>query len=186
MSSAPASQPATPNPEKESELIYGLESHPPFGSSLLAALQHILAMVLSVMAPPAIVAGALGVPPEAIAYLVSMSLLFAGIGIWFQVSRPFGIGSGMLSIQATSFAFPGTLIAVGALLMKEQGMSWEQALSTLFGVCFIGGFVVMAGSRIMPFLRKIITPTVAGITVMMIGVSLVRVGAIDLAGGFAA
>ena len=33
MSSAPASQPATPNPEKESELIYGLESHPPFGSS---------------------------------------------------------------------------------------------------------------------------------------------------------
>ena len=147
MSSAPASQPATPNPEKESELIYGLESHPPFGSSLLAALQHILAMVLSVMAPPAIVAGALGVPPEAIAYLVSMSLLFAGIGIWFQVSRPFGIGSGMLSIQATSFAFPGTLIAVGALLMKEQGMSWEQALSTLFGVCFIGGFVVMAGSR---------------------------------------
>ena len=50
MSSAPASQPATPNPEKESELIYGLESHPPFGSSLLAALQHILAMVLSVMA----------------------------------------------------------------------------------------------------------------------------------------
>lgn len=75
-----------------------------------------------------------------------MSLLFAGIGIWFQVSRPFGIGSGMLSIQATSFAFPGTLIAVGALLMKEQGMSWEQALSTLFGVCFIGGFVVMAAA----------------------------------------
>ena len=114
MSSAPASQPATPNPEKESELIYGLESHPPFGSSLLAALQHILAMVLSVMAPPAIVAGALGVPPEAIAYLVSMSLLFAGIGIWFQVSRPFGIGSGMLSIQATSFAFP---------YLKSQGQT---------------------------------------------------------------
>ncbi|MFR6518817.1 MAG: hypothetical protein ACLUPV_06075 [Bilophila wadsworthia] len=64
MSSAPASQPATPNPEKESELIYGLESHPPFGSSLLAALQQILAMVLSVMAPPASVAGALGVPPK--------------------------------------------------------------------------------------------------------------------------
>ena len=183
MSSAPASQPPTPDP-KESELIYGLESHPPFGSSLLAALQHILAMVLSVMAPPAIVAGALGVPPEAIAYLVSMSLLFAGI--WFQVSRPCGIGSGMLSIQATSFAFPGTLIAVGTLLMKEQGMPWEQALSTLFGVCFIGGFVVMAGSRMMPFLRKIITPTVAGITVMMIGLSLVRVGAVDLAGGYAA
>lgn len=186
MSSAQdATVPSCPD-ARESELIYSLDSRPPFGPSLLAAIQHILAMVLSVMAPPAIVAGALGVPPEAIAYLVSMSLLFAGVGIWFQVSRPFGIGSGMLSIQATSFAFPGTLIAVGSLLMKEQGMPWEQALSTLFGVCCVGGFVVMAGSRIMPFLRRIITPTVAGITVMMIGVSLMRVGAVDLAGGFAA
>ena len=31
-------------------------------------------------------------PAEAIAYLVSMSLLFAGLGIFVQVSRPFGIG----------------------------------------------------------------------------------------------
>lgn len=188
----PGATPTGPPPlpeapaEKTSDLVYSLESRPPFGASLLAALQHILAMVLSVMAPPAIVAGALGVPAPAIAYLVSMSLLFAGIGIWCQVQRPFGIGSGMLSIQATSFAFPGTLIAVGTMLMNERGMGWEEALSTLFGVCFLGGFVVMAGSRIMRFLRKIITPTVAGITVMMIGVSLVKIGAVDMAGGFAA
>lgn len=179
MSSAPASQPATPNPEKESELIYGLESHPPFGSSLLAALQHILAMVLSVMAPPAIVAGALGVPPEAIAYLVSMSLLFAGIGIWFQVSRPFGIGSGMLSIQATSFAFPGHAHCGG-------GPPHERA-----------GHVVGAGA--INSLRRVFHRRVCGHGGQpyhavpaqdhhthrgwhhryVIGVSLVRVGAID-------
>lgn len=179
--------PKTETPEQpQSDLVYGLESKPPFGPSLLAAVQHILAMVLSVMAPPAIVAGALGVPAEGIAYLVSMSLLFAGIGIWFQVQRPFGIGSGMLSIQAVSFAFPGTLIAVGTMLMRDRGMGWEEALTTLFGVCFLGGFVVMAGSRAMGFLRQIITPTVAGITVMMIGVSLVKIGAVDMAGGYAA
>lgn len=172
--------------EKKSELIYALDSRPPFGESLLAATQHILAMILGVMAPPAIVATALGVPAEAIAYLVSMSLLFAGIGILFQVNRPFGIGSGLLSVQATSFAFPGTLIAIGLAMMREQGLPWQETLTTLFGVCFVGGFVVMFGSRAIPFLRKIITPTVAGITVLMIGVSLVKVGAVDLAGGFAA
>lgn len=173
-------------PQPQSDLVYGLESKPPFWAALLAALQHILAMVLSVMAPPAIVAGALGVPAAGIAYLVSMSLLFAGIGIWCQVQRPLGIGSGMLSIQAVSFAFPGTLIAVGTMLMHDRGMGWEEALCTLFGVCFLGGFVVMLGSRAMRFLRMIITPTVAGITVMMIGVSLVKIGAVDMAGGFAA
>ena len=181
--SAPASAPA---PASASELVYGLESRPPFSASLLAAMQHILAMVLGVMAPPAIVASALGVPAPAIAYLVSMSLLFAGVGIWFQVQRPLGIGSGMLSIQATSFAFPGTLVAVGSMLMREKGLGWEETLATLFGVCFLGGFVIMAGSRSMRFLRKIITPTVAGITVMMIGVSLVKIGAVDMAGGLAA
>ena len=170
----------------KSELIYGLDAKPPFGETLLAAMQHILAMILGVMAPPAIVAGALGIPADVISYLVSMSLLFAGIGILFQVNRPFGIGSGLLSVQATSFAFPGTLIAIGMTIMNSQGVAWEEALTTLFGVCFAGSFVVMFGSKAIPFLRKIITPTVAGITVMMIGVSLVKVGAVDLAGGFAA
>ena len=147
-------------------------------------------MILSVMAPAAIVAEALGVPMEAKAYLVSMSLLFAGLGILCQVTRPLGIGSGMLSIQATSFAFPAALIAVGGMLMKERGLDWEATLATLFGVCFLvcflGGLVVMSGSRIMRFLRQIITPTVAGVTVLMIGVSLIKIGAIDMAGGFAA
>lgn len=172
--------------EHKSDLIYSLESKPPFGDSLLAAMQHILAMILSVMAPPVIIATPLGVPPEAISYLISMSLLFAGVGIWFQVSRPFGIGSGLLSIQATSFAFPSTLIAVGMALLTSKGMHWEQALATIFGVNFVGGLIIMGGSRAMPILRRIITPTVAGVTVLMIGVSLVSVGMMDFAGGFAA
>lgn len=172
--------------EVTTDLIYSVESKPPFGASLLAAMQHILAMIISVMAPPAIIASAFGVPPEGVAYLVSMSLLFAGIGIMFQCTRPFGIGSGLLSIQATSFAFPSSIIAVGLVLMKNQGHSWESALCTIFGVCFLGGILVMLGSRAMNFLRKIITHTVAGVTVMMIGLSLVKIGAVDLAGGYAA
>ncbi len=169
-----------------SELIYSLDSTPPFGTTLLASIQHILAMILGVMTPPAIVSAALGAPPEAIAYLVSMSLFFAGISIYVQVSRPFGIGSGMLNVQATSFAFPSTLIAIGTALMKTQGMTWEQSLSTLLGVCFAGSFILVIGAYSIHYLRKIITHTVAGVTVLMIGASLVKVGAIDLAGGFAA
>lgn len=50
MTSAPSS---AVEPESASgELIYPLDSRPPFGTSLLAAVQHILAMILSVIAPP--------------------------------------------------------------------------------------------------------------------------------------
>ncbi len=170
----------------KSELIYSLDSTPPFGTTLLAAIQHILAMILGVMTPPALVAGALGAPAEAIAYLVSMSLFFAGISIYVQVVRPFGIGSGMLNVQATSFAFPSTLIAIGLAFIKNQGMTWEQSIATLQGVCFAGSFILVIGAYTIHYLRKIITHTVAGVTVLMIGASLVKVGAVDLAGGFAA
>ena len=53
-------------PAKTSDLIYPLDATPPFGITLLAALQHILAMILGVMTPPVIVATALGAPSQAI------------------------------------------------------------------------------------------------------------------------
>ena len=187
----PAQQDAPPkedenlqeNAPKASELIFPLDSKPSFGISLIAAFQHILSMVLSVMAPPAIVAGALGLDGSTISYLVSMSLFFAGIGILVQVTRPFGIGSGMLSIQATSFCFPGALISIGTYLLHDKGLSQDEMMATLFCTCFLGGLVVMLCSRFIRYLQKVITHTVAGVTVMMIGISLIGVGADSFAGG---
>ncbi|GFH63181.1 MAG: putative nucleobase : H+ symporter [Candidatus Desulfovibrio kirbyi] len=169
-----------------SELIYPLDANPPFGVTVLAAVQHILAMIIGVMTPPLIVANAFGAPADAVAYLVSMSLFFAGASIFVQVTRPFGIGSGMLNVQATSFAFPATLISIGMAFMQTQGMTWDATLRTLFGICFVGAFWLVLGAYIIVYLRKIITHTVAGVTVLMIGASLVKVGAVDLGGGFAA
>lgn len=174
------------NKKPKTDLIYGLHDNPPFHITLLAAIQHILAMIIGVMTPPAIVGTALGAPAEAIGYLISMSLFFAGVSIFVQVSRPFGIGSGMLNVQATSFAFPATLCSIGLAFMNTQGMSWEQALNTLLGVCFVGSFWLVIGSYAILYLRKVITHTVAGVTVLMIGASLISVGALDLAGGMAA
>ena len=173
-------------PAKTSDLIYPLDATPPFGITLLAALQHILAMILGVMTPPVIVATALGAPSQAIAYMVSMSLFFAGLSIIVHATRPFGlIGSGILNVQATSFAFPATLITLGLAFMQQKGLSWQESLNTLFGVCFVGSIWLVLGSYTVKFLRKVITHTVAGITVFMIGASLIKVGAIEMAGGFA-
>lgn len=171
---------------KESELLFPLEATPPFGTTLLAAVQHILAMILSVIAPPLIVTAGLGLPADVTSYMVSMALLFTGIGIFIQVNGRFGIGSGLLSIQATNFYFAAPLIAAGTFLMQQKGLNMEATLSTIFGVCCAGGFVIMLGSRIMHFLRTIVTHTVAGVTVMLIGISLIKVGALDWGGGFSA
>lgn len=170
---------------KNSDLIYQLEDRPPFLQSLFAALQHLLAMFVGVITPPLIIGGALGLDPATITYLVSMALFTSGIGTAIQVNRVGFMGSGLLSIQATSFAFPAAIISVGTSFMGA-GMTQDQMLSTIFGVAFFGSFITMAGSRLIPMLRNIITPTVSGVTVMLIGLSLIKVGMTDFAGGYAA
>lgn len=167
------------------ELTYDLDSKPPFFASLFAAMQHLLAMIVGVATPPILIGSALNLTPEDITYLVGMSLFMSGIGTFIQVKRFGGlIGSGLLTVQATSFAYPATIISIGTSFMAA-GMDQNQMLSTIFGVLFAGSFVTIFASRLLPLLRRVISPTVSGITVMLIGISLVKVGMTDFAGGFA-
>lgn len=77
------------------------------------------------------------------------------------------------------------MIALGSS-MKSDGFHEELIMSSLLGVSFVGAFLVVGSSFILPYLRRVITPTVSGIVVLMIGLSLIKVGIIDFGGGFAA
>ncbi|HBN3210020.1 TPA: xanthine/proton symporter XanQ, partial [Escherichia coli O25b:H4-ST131] len=108
-----------------------------------------------------------------------------GIGTWLQVNRYGIVGSGLLSIQSVNFSFVTVMIALGSS-MKSDGFHEELIMSSLLGVSFVGAFLVVGSSFILPYLRRVITPTVSGIVVLMIGLSLIKVGIIDFGGGFAA
>ncbi|MFP3449203.1 solute carrier family 23 protein, partial [Pseudomonas sp. SIMBA_067] len=56
----------------------------------------------------------------------------------------------------------------------------------IFGVVIAGSFVEMGVSRILPFVKRLITPLVTGIVVLMIGLTLIKVGLISMGGGFGA
>ncbi|EFJ8682385.1 xanthine permease XanP, partial [Escherichia coli O143:H4] len=104
---------------------------------------------------------------------------------WLQVNRYGIVGSGLLSIQSVNFSFVTVMIALGSS-MKSDGFHEELIMSSLLGVSFVGAFLVVGSSFILPYLRRVITPTVSGIVVLMIGLSLIKVGIIDFGGGFAA
>ncbi|HAI3721340.1 TPA: xanthine/proton symporter XanQ, partial [Escherichia coli] len=106
-------------------------------------------------------------------------------GTWLQVNRYGIVGSGLLSIQSVNFSFVTVMIALGSS-MKSDGFHEELIMSSLLGVSFVGAFLVVGSSFILPYLRRVITPTVSGIVVLMIGLSLIKVGIIDFGGGFAA
>ena len=166
---------------KKSDVIYGLTDKPPVWDSIFAALQHLLAIFVGIITPTLIIGGVLGLGKE-VPYLISMSLIVSGVATYIQVKRVGPIGSGLLSIQGTSFAFLSSILAAG-FIVKNQGGGPREILSVIYGICFLGAFIEMFLSRILHHLRKVITPIVTGIVVTTIGLSLIKVGITDMAGG---
>ncbi|MFO7895885.1 MAG: nucleobase:cation symporter-2 family protein [Candidatus Cloacimonadales bacterium] len=163
------------------EIIYGLEDKPPVRDAVFAALQHLLAIFVGIITPTLIIGGVLGLGAE-IPYLISMSLIVSGVATFIQIKRIGPIGSGLLSIQGTSFAFLGAILSAG-FMVKNAGGGPDEILATIFGICFVGAFIEMFLSRFLHLLKRVITPTVTGVVVTTIGLSLVKVGITDMAGG---
>jgi xanthine permease XanP len=163
-------------------LLYGLNDRPPFVESLLVALQHVLAIFVGIITPPLIICSAIGLSPEDTRYVVSMSLFISGVATFIQAKRIGPVGSGLLSIQGTSFSFVGPILSAG-LVVTEAGGTPQEALSLIFGLCFFGAFVEIFLSRFLHLASKIITPLVTGTIVMIIGLTLIKVGVISMGGG---
>lgn len=159
-----------------SEIVYRLEDRPPLWETLAVAAQHVLAVFGGIIAPPLVIANALQFDTQTTAYMVSMALFVSGLATLIQIVRIGPLGSGLLSIQGTSFTFVTTIIAIG-----ERG-----GLPLILGVCAAGSFVEMLVSRCLRYVQNIITPRVTGIVVTMIGLSLIKVGITSCGGGAAA
>ena len=165
-------------------LLYGLEDKPGPLHSTLAAIQHILASIVGIVTPTLIIGAALGLG-QYIPYLISMALVVSGVATWIQSQRIGPVGSGLLSLQGTSFAFLGAILTAG-FAAKASGASPEEILALLFGLCLAGSLIEIVLSQFVDKLKRIITPTVTGIVITIIGLSLIKVGVTDMAGGFGA
>ncbi len=181
----PENRVSTTSNTVESDLIYGLDAKPPFVESIFVALQHVFACFVGIITPGLIICGALEVPPQDTTYILSMSLVVSGIATFIQVKKLGPVGSGLLSIQGTSFAFLGPIIGTG-LAIKGAGGSPQEALRIIFGLCFFGAFVEIFISRFLHLANKVITPLVTGVVVTLIGLTLIKVGIVSMGGGVAA
>ncbi len=149
--------------EKTPNIVYGLENRIPFGPSLLVGLQHVSAMVVGTITPPLILAGILKFSPADTAYLVSIALLASALGTFLQCRQRGPVGSGLLSVTGTSFAFLQPLTAAG-----QAG-----GLGLMLGLSFVTAPLLIVLAPFVARLRQVFTPLVCGIVVLLIGASLI-------------
>ena len=147
----------------DSSLIYGLEDRVPLGQAILVSFQHVAAMVVGTITPPLILARALDLRAVDTAHLVSMSLLASALGALLQTTRRGPVGSGLLSVTGTSFAFLQPLIQAG-----HAG-----GLPLMLGLSLATAPVQILLAPLVPRLRRAFSTKVSGIIVLLIGLSLI-------------
>lgn len=171
--------------KSKSELIYQLEDRPPLLQALFAASQHLLAMFVAVITPALLICQSLGLPAQDTQHIISMSLFASGIASLLQIKTWGPVGSGLLSVQGTSFNFVSPLI-MGGVALKNGGADVPTMMATLFGTLMAASCTEMVLSRLLHLAKRIITPLVSGIVVMIIGLSLIQVGLTSAGGGLTA
>lgn len=157
-----------------SDIMYKIDDKPPMKIAILLGFQHIMAAFGGIVAVPLIVGGALGLPVQDIAFLVSAALFAAGIATYIQSTGVGPVGCKLPCIMGTDFTFVGPSIAVGATL----------GLPGIFGATIMGSFIEIFLSRFIKPLRKFFPPIVTGTVVMLIGLTLLPVSIDWAAGGF--
>lgn len=164
------------------DILFSLDDKPNIKQSLTSAVQHILACFVGIITPTLIIGAALGLHAE-IPYLISMALFVSGVATFVQ-AKTFGpVGCGLIAVQGTSFAFVSALLVAG-FAVKAKGGSNNDILATMYGVCFVGAFIEIILSQFIEKVKKVITPLTTGIVITTIGISLIKVGFTDLAGGY--
>lgn len=139
-------------------------------------IQHVLAMFVSNVTPAIIVSGAAGFgfgDSSSMIYMIQMSMVFAGIATLLQTITIGPIGAKLPIVQGTSFAFIPIMIPIAI----------QCGMPALMGGIIAGGIFHFFLGTFVGRIRHWLPPLVTGLIVLMIGLSLVKVGIQYAAGG---
>lgn len=142
----------------------------------LAALgfQHVLVMYAGAVAVPLIIGRALKLSPETVALLINADLLACGIVTIIQsmgVTPFFGIRLPVM--MGVTFVAVGPMLAIAG--DASLGGPTERLL-TIFGSAIAAGVFTILVAPLLSHLLPFFPPIVTGSIILMIGISLMRVG----------
>jgi len=144
---------------------YGIEDRPENGEAVALGIQHLLAMFLSTVALPLVIASAIGLGSADITFIVQMALLVAGIATLVQVFPIGPVGARLPIVMGTSAIFVSPLIDIGS----------TYGLATIFGAVIIAAPVEVVIGYFFDDVEDFFPPLVTGIVVMLVGLTLIPI-----------
>ncbi|MFW5490000.1 MAG: uracil-xanthine permease family protein [Desulfovibrio sp.] len=151
-------------PQQYGEVVYGPADHPPLRQTLVRAFLHVLLVYGGIALIPVMIGRVHNVPAAQITFVTFTTALCCALSIVLQALRIGPFGSGHVLFMGTSGAYLSSAsMAVG-----------------------MGGFPLMAGMVLLAapfqflfgyffhFLRKIVTPQVGGVVIMLAVVGMLK------------
>ncbi len=134
-------------------------------------LQHVLVMYAGAVAVPLIVGRALRLEPADVAFLISADLFVCGLATliqslgatqWFGIRLPVMMGV--------------TFAAVGPMVAMANAGGGPEGARAIFGAIIAAGIISMLIAPLVSRMLRFFPPVVTGTIILVIGVSLMRIG----------
>ena len=134
-------------------------------------LQHVLVMYAGAVAVPLIVGRALALDPADVAFLISADLFVCGLVTliqsfgatqWFGIKLPVMMGV--------------TFAAVGPMVAMANTQGGPEGARAIFGAIIAAGIISMIIAPVVSRMLRFFPPVVTGTIILVIGVSLMRIG----------
>jgi uric acid transporter len=156
------------------ETIHPVDEILPTPRLLALGLQHVLVMYAGAVAVPLIIGRALKLSPEDVAFLISADLFACGLATLVQCIGFPGVGIRLPVMMGVTFA------SVGPMLSMAN--SPDIGLLGIYGSVIAAGIFGIIAAPFISRLLPLFPPVVTGTIILVIGISLMRVG-INWAGG---
>src|SRR6201989_2966531 len=154
--------------------IHPVDQILPIPRLLALGLQHVLVMYAGAVAVPLIVGRALKLPAEDVAFLISADLFACGLATLMQCIGFPGVGIRLPVMMGVTFASVGPMLSMAA--------APDIGLLGIYGSVIAAGIFGILAAPFISRLLPLFPPVVTGTIILVIGISLMRVG-IHWAGG---
>ncbi len=146
-------------------LIYDVNETPPPTVLAFSTVQHV-AVISTLLVYPVILATEAKLSASQLLDLVSLSMIALGVATVLMTMRSRWVGSGYLCPAGFSLIYLGP-----SLYALHHG-----GLAAAFGMTMVAGMVQLCIAPILPRLRALLPPEIAGIVVAVTGLSLAVLG----------
>jgi nucleobase transporter 1/2 len=168
-------------------IVYPIGSKPKWPLAFLLGIQQYLTMFGATVLIPIIIGGAMKMPQEQLALLISTIFFTSGLCTLIQQSP---LGNRLPVIQGGTFSFLGPTFAIIAMVAanyKGTDMPmWQVQIQQIAAAIMVAAVVevVLGYTGLMGKIKRAISPIVIGPTIAMIGLALFNIGAPWMAGNW--